>query len=84
MKTGKILNELQSISAYWYFPGGSNPPAKAGDMDSIPGLGGSHMLQDNQACVPQLEKPLHLETSPCFLQLEKTCMQQWRPSQIDR
>ena len=47
MKTGQILNELQNISAYWYSPGGSNPPAKAGDTDSIPGLGGSHMLQDN-------------------------------------
>ena len=24
-----------------------NPPAKAGDMGSIPGLGRSHMLQSN-------------------------------------
>ena len=33
-----------------YFPGGSvvkNPPANAGDTDSIPGLGRSHMLQSN-------------------------------------
>ena len=29
------------------------------------------MLQDSQARAPQLEKPLHLKTSPCFLQLEK-------------
>ena len=38
------------------FPGGSvveNPPANAGDMSSIPGLGGSHMLQSNQVCAPQ-------------------------------
>ena len=26
-----------------------NPPAKGGDMDSIPDLGESHMLQGNQA-----------------------------------
>ena len=32
------------------FPGGAvvkNPPANAGDMCSIPGLGRSHMLQSN-------------------------------------
>ena len=32
------------------FPGGSvvkNQPANAGDTDSIPGLGRSHMLQNN-------------------------------------
>ena len=32
------------------FPGGSvikNPPAKAGDLGLIPGLGRSHMLQIN-------------------------------------
>ena len=32
------------------FPGGAvvkNPPASAGDMGSIPGLGRSHMLQSN-------------------------------------
>ena len=39
------------------FPGGSvvkNPPAKAGDMGSIPRPGGSHMPQSNQAHTPQL------------------------------
>ena len=39
------------------FPGGSvvkNPPANAGDMGSIPGPGGSHMPQSNQAHTPQL------------------------------
>ena len=38
-------------------PGGpmvKNPPANAGDMGSIPGLGRSHMLRSNQARVPQL------------------------------
>ena len=33
-----------------------NPPANAGDMGSIPGLGRSHMLRSNQALVPQLLK----------------------------
>ena len=39
------------------FPGGlviKNLPDNAGDMGSIPGLGRFHMLQDNQAPVPQL------------------------------
>ena len=39
------------------FPGGSvvkNLPANAGDMGSSPGPGRSHMLQSNQAHVPQL------------------------------
>ena len=38
------------------FPGGpvvKNPPAKAGDMGSIPGLGRFHMLQGNSALVTQ-------------------------------
>ena len=28
-------------------PVAGSPPANAGDMDSIPGLGGSHVLQGN-------------------------------------
>ena len=42
-------------------PGGpvvKNPPANAGDMGLIPGLGRSHLLWDNYACVLQLLKPL--------------------------
>ena len=31
-----------------------NPPANAGDTDSIPGPGRSHMPQSNKARVPQL------------------------------
>ena len=34
----------------WGFPGGAvvkNPPANAGDTGSSPGLGRSHMLQNN-------------------------------------
>ena len=31
-----------------------NPPANAGDTGSSPGPGRSHMLQSNQARVPQL------------------------------
>ena len=36
---------------FWDFPGGAvvkNPPASAGDMDSSPGPGRSHMLRDMQ------------------------------------
>ena len=36
----------------WDFPGGpvvKNPPANAGDIGLIPGLGGSHMPRGNQA-----------------------------------
>ena len=39
------------------FPGGTvvrSLPDNAGDMGSIPGLGGSHMPQSNQASAPQL------------------------------
>ena len=39
------------------FPGGAvdrNPPANAGNMGSIPGLGWSHMPQSNEAHEPQL------------------------------
>ena len=46
------------------FPGGTvdwNPPASAGDMGSIPGLGRSHMPRSSWAHVPQLLKPAPLE-----------------------
>ena len=39
------------------FPGGAvvkNPPAKAGDTGSRPGLGRSHVPRSNEARVPQL------------------------------
>ena len=42
------------------FPGGlvvKNPPANAGDMDSSPGPGRSHMPRSNQAHAPQLLSP---------------------------
>ena len=35
---------------FWGFPGGAvvkNPPTSAGDMDSSPGPGRSHMLRSN-------------------------------------
>ena len=38
------------IIRYWGFPGGTvvkNPPANAGHMGSIPGLGRSHMPRSN-------------------------------------
>ena len=38
------------ILLYWDFPGGTvdkNPPANAGDMGLVPGLGRFHMLWSN-------------------------------------
>ena len=38
------------VNNYWDFPGGAvvkNPPANAGNTDSIPGPGGSHMPRSN-------------------------------------
>ena len=46
------------------FPGGPvgwNPPASAGDMGSLPGLGRFRMPQSSWSQVPQLLKPAHLE-----------------------
>ena len=40
----------KSSKLFWGFPGGSvvkNPPANAGDMDSVPGRGRSHMPRSN-------------------------------------
>ena len=45
-------------NATGHFPGGPvvrNPAVSTGDTGSIPGLGGSHMLLDNESCAPQLE-----------------------------
>ena len=45
---------------FWDFPGGTvvkTPPADAGDTDSIPGLGRSHMPRSNWAREPQLLSP---------------------------
>ena len=61
---------------YTYFPGGpvvENPPASAGNMGLIPGLGRCRLPWSNQAhtpegCAPQQEKqPLLTATreSPC-------------------
>ena len=67
-----------------------NPPANAGDMDSIPGPGRSYMPWSNWIHVPQLlkstptasapqqEKPLQWEA--WISQLQKAYVQQWRPS----
>ena len=35
------------------------PPANAGDIRSTPDLGRFLVLQDNEACPPQLLKPEH-------------------------
>ena len=42
----------------WWFAV-KNLTANAGDMGSIPGLGGSHMSQSNKAHTPQLLKLVH-------------------------
>ena len=58
-------------------------PASAGDMCSIPGLGGSHMLQNNWAHVPQLLS-LHSRVSePQLLKPHKlrACIPQEKPLQ---
>lgn len=51
----------RKFKAYFLdFPGNiveRNPPVSKGDVDLIPGLGRSHMLQSNEAQVPQLLSP---------------------------
>ena len=45
--SGRIYKQLLTIGPLGDFPGGAvvkNPPANAGDVGSIPGLGRSHML----------------------------------------
>ena len=64
------------------FPGGpavKNPPANAGNMDSIPGRGGSHMPWSNEVRVPQLLTPEH---SRARAPQEKP--PQWGPRPEDR
>ena len=58
-------------------PGLKNLACNARDTSSIPGLGKSHMPQSNSICVPQL---LSMRSRAHALQLEKACVQQWRPS----
>ena len=75
---GKELRETDlRDGAVWEFLGGpvvENPPANAGDMDSILGLGRFRTLCGNQAQGPQVEQPsecnwraaplMQLESSP--------------------
>ena len=61
-----LLKDISSftIDASWDFPGGAvvkNLPAHAGDMGSIPGLGGFHLPLGAQKL--RLLKPMHLETA---------------------
>ena len=65
-----LLNSRLWKSLAEGFLGGSvvkNLPASTGDMGSIPGLGGSHMLQGNQAPVPQLLSPCARAQEPQLL-----------------
>ena len=50
------MHELGDVSSG---PVVKNPPANAGDMDSIPGLRRFHIPQGNEAHMPQLLKPEH-------------------------
>ena len=47
---GTLMNYVLKMATFRVFPGGSvvkNASANAGNMDSIPGLGRSHMPQCN-------------------------------------
>ena len=58
------------------FPGGSvvkNPPANAGNMGSIPDLGGSHVPQSNSAPAPQLLSLCSRAQEPQCPRAEPTC-----------
>ena len=55
LNSGEII--WRNKKAAGGFPGGSvvgNPADKAGDTGLVPGLGGSHVTQSNQAHAPQL------------------------------
>ena len=65
-------------------PGGpvvKNPPANAGDMDLIPGLGRFHVPQGHWARERQVLKPEHLE--PCSAPREARAMRSLHTT-IDR
>ena len=64
-------NSVTDVENKFRLPCGSvvkTPPANAGDMGSIPGLGRSHMPQSNSAHVPQ---PLSLFSRAYVPQLLK-------------
>ena len=68
-ETPVLGNHLRFVgrNLRWGFPGGSatkNPPANAGDVDSFPGLGRSHMPQSTQVHESQLLS-LCLEPGSC-------------------
>ena len=57
------------------FPGGTvvkSPPASAGDMDSIPGPGRSHMPLSSRTRAPQLLSLLSRAHEPQLLSLRAT------------
>ena len=58
-----------------------NLPASAGDMSLIPGMGISHMLQSNEAHVPQLLKLCSRAQEP---QLLKPACPRVRAQQQDK
>ena len=70
----KTLKNMYDI--LWDFPGGpmvKNPPTNAGETGLIPGLGRSHMLQHNEAPMPQLLSPHSATTeAPCSATKETT------------
>ena len=65
------------------FPGGSvvkNPPANAGNMGLIPGLGRSLRPRSNKACVPQL---LRLGSRAWEPQLLSPCVPATKPPHLE-
>ena len=65
------------------FPSGTvdkNPPSRAKDTGSIPGLGRSHIPQSNSACAPQLLRPAHFRAhEPQLLSLHATTAEACAP-----
>ena len=53
----KRCSSKTECKGFPYGPGVKNRPANAGDTGSIPGPGGVHMLQGNEARVSQLQSP---------------------------
>ena len=70
-----------------------NPPANAGDIDLFPSLVIFHMghlipwaetteptCHNYWSCILEAMLFIAVESSPCSPQLEKACVQPWRPS----
>ena len=76
---------MRDLMLPWWLSG-KDQPANAGDMGSIPGPGRFHMLQSNEAGVPQLLSPRAATTdarvpwSACFATREATTTRKLCPA----